>query len=347
MLKEARAVQLTGSHWPRLAGGECLAGRIGALLQPHSPLHSRCPVSVSAERCAGDSRHHAFDPGRTISRLQWRPARGNNLARWLTHYRQRAHTASLPARRRVLARRRTGAWSFSTAQAHGRAGAFLAVTRGSDETVRASCTSSIAGRRSAARLALFGKGICFDTGGTNLKRTGACSHAHRHGWSAVALATLLALTRLRVPYVSMLLALSENRIGPKPTSRRKSSPRVTHQHPVIHTDAEGRMCSPIPGVRRRESPPWFSTSRPSRCLRQRADRALQRVFTNRPSGASGWSVLAARRRARVVLSDGRGFDADLRSSNAISSVLPTTRVTTSTRTLFSAASCRDDSVGAH
>ncbi|HEU4530508.1 MAG TPA: hypothetical protein VFR59_04950, partial [Steroidobacteraceae bacterium] len=97
----------------------------------------------------------------------------------------------------------------------------------------------------AARLvSLVGKGICFDTGGTNLKahKSMLDMHTDMEG-SAVALGTLLALTRLKVKFpVDCWLAITENRIGPhayKPQDVVRAS-NGTSIH-VIHTDAEGRM----------------------------------------------------------------------------------------------------------
>ncbi|MFO1408897.1 MAG: M17 family metallopeptidase [Steroidobacteraceae bacterium] len=100
------------------------------------------------------------------------------------------------------------------------------------------------GRRRGAPVALVGKGILFDTGGTNLK-------PHRHmldmhtdmAGSAVALATLVALAELDTPYpVDAWLAITENNIGPsayRPQEVVRAANGTTIQ--VIHTDAEGRM----------------------------------------------------------------------------------------------------------
>jgi leucyl aminopeptidase len=94
------------------------------------------------------------------------------------------------------------------------------------------------------RIALVGKGICFDTGGTNLKSARHMHAMHQDmAGSAVALGTLLALTRLRVPFaVECWLALAQNHIGP---NAYKQNDVVTAMNgttiEVIHTDAEGRM----------------------------------------------------------------------------------------------------------
>ncbi len=192
-------------------------------------------------------------------------ARGNNLARYLT---------ALPPnelspgtyRKRVerLARAygwKTGFFDMKKLKAEG-AGAFLAVAQGSPEPdagilrlrytpkkgpnskrlVGAGRTARTPERRGG--LALVGKGICFDTGGTNLK-----SARHMHGMhedmegSAVALGTLLALTELKVDFpVDCWLALAQNHIGPRAYRQNevvRAASGTTIE--VVHTDAEGRM----------------------------------------------------------------------------------------------------------
>jgi hypothetical protein len=89
-----------------------------------------------------------------------------------------------------------------------------------------------------------GKGIIFDTGGTNLKPFKAMLDMHHDmAGSAVAVATLLALTRLQVPFaVDCWIAITENRLS---GNAYKSRDIVTASNgttiEVIHTDAEGRM----------------------------------------------------------------------------------------------------------
>jgi hypothetical protein len=93
-------------------------------------------------------------------------------------------------------------------------------------------------------VSLVGKGICFDTGGTNLKpHKGMLDmHTDMEG-SAVAVGSLYALQALRSPLaVDCWLAITENRIGPlayKPQDVVRARNGSTIQ--VIHTDAEGRM----------------------------------------------------------------------------------------------------------
>jgi leucyl aminopeptidase len=127
-----------------------------------------------------------------------------------------------------------------------KAGAFLAVAQGSAEQDAGivQLTYQPGTGRSTASLALIGKGICYDTGGMNLKPA-----KHMHGMhedmegSAVALGTLLALTQLKVPLtVHCWLALAQNHIGP---AAYKQNDVITASNgttiEVMHTDAEGRM----------------------------------------------------------------------------------------------------------
>jgi leucyl aminopeptidase len=96
----------------------------------------------------------------------------------------------------------------------------------------------------APAVSLVGKGICFDTGGTNLKthKSMLDMHTDMEG-SAVAVGSLYALHALRSPLaVDCWLAITENRTGPlayKPQDVVRAHNGTTIQ--VIHTDAEGRM----------------------------------------------------------------------------------------------------------
>jgi leucyl aminopeptidase len=93
-------------------------------------------------------------------------------------------------------------------------------------------------------VSLVGKGICFDTGGINLKthKSMLDMHTDMEG-SAVAVGSLYALHALASPLaVDCWLAITENRIGPlayKPQDVVRAHNGTTIQ--VIHTDAEGRM----------------------------------------------------------------------------------------------------------
>jgi leucyl aminopeptidase len=176
-------------------------------------------------------------------------AMGNNLARWLTTMPPNKMDASDYANlAKSLAKDRK--WSFKrfgTAELKKLgAGAFLAVAQGNDNDsagiVRLRYRPS--SKSAKADLALVGKGIIFDTGGTNLKpfQSMLDMHGDMQG-SAIALGTLLTISELELPIaVDCWLALTENRTGP---NAYKSQDVVTAANgktiQTIHTDAEGRM----------------------------------------------------------------------------------------------------------
>ena len=175
---------------------------------------------------------------------------GNRLARWLTLL-PANHLTPTEYRGYVKGLARREGWKLEfldekRLQKIG-AGAFLAVSQGSDTrdagivhlTYKPSKTPLGGGK-----IALVGKGICYDTGGVNLKSDKSMfgMHGDMQG-SAVALGTLLALSRLKAPFqVDAWLALARNQIGPKAYTQNdvvRASNGVTIE--VTHTDAEGRM----------------------------------------------------------------------------------------------------------
>jgi leucyl aminopeptidase len=175
-------------------------------------------------------------------------AAGNNLARWLTALPPNTLDAS-GYRRLVkeLARHLGLGYRFYGERELRRlgAGAFLAVAQGNaarDAGIARLSYRPRGGR--APQVSLVGKGICFDTGGTNLKphKSMLDMHTDMEG-SAVALGSLYALHSLKSPLaVDCWLAITENRIGSrayKPQDVVRAQNGTTIQ--VIHTDAEGRM----------------------------------------------------------------------------------------------------------
>jgi leucyl aminopeptidase len=175
-------------------------------------------------------------------------AAGNNLARWLTTL--PPNTLDAGAYRRLLqqlAQRLKLNFKFYGESQLKRlgCGAFLAVARGNAMRDAGIALLSYRPRGAATpAVSLVGKGICFDTGGTNLKAHKGMldMHTDMEG-SAVALGSLYALKTLRSPLsVDCWLAITENRIGPfayKPQDVVRAANGTTIQ--VIHTDAEGRM----------------------------------------------------------------------------------------------------------
>jgi leucyl aminopeptidase len=176
-------------------------------------------------------------------------ASGNHLARWLTTLPpNELHCVSYRRALRELARREGWSFRFYDEAALRRlgAGAFLAVTRANAHRgagiVRLGYRAS--GRARRPRVGLVGKGICFDTGGINLKAHKGMylMHGDMQG-SAVAVGTLLAASRHRARLdIDCWLALTENEIGPRayrPQEVVRAMNGVTIQ--VVHSDAEGRM----------------------------------------------------------------------------------------------------------
>lgn len=175
-------------------------------------------------------------------------AEGNNLARWLTHlpgnyltpgvYRDFAEALA------VVEGWEADFYDLDRLEQL-EAGAFLSVVEASPTRDAGILRLSYRPKGSGEQpFALVGKGICFDTGGSNLKVSGSMlgMHGDMQG-SAVALGTMLALTRLTFSHpVDCWLALAENHIGPKAV---KCNDVITALNgttiELINTDAEGRM----------------------------------------------------------------------------------------------------------
>jgi len=94
-------------------------------------------------------------------------------------------------------------------------GALLGVGQGSRQDSRIVVMRWNGGKKGTSPIAFIGKGVCFDTGGINLKAHRSMLDMHTDmGGSAVALAVLEALSSLRFPFgVDAWLALAENQIG--------------------------------------------------------------------------------------------------------------------------------------
>ncbi len=173
---------------------------------------------------------------------------GAQLARWLTQLPPNVLAPGSYRRALATLARRHG-WRM---QVHGEAalrrlgaGAFTAVARGSARRDAALVRLQYRPRGAQGRpIALVGKGLCFDTGGLNIKT--AKSMLDMHGdmaGSAVAVGILAALTETAYPHpVDAWLAIAENRIGPGSYTQQDvvtAANGTTIQ--VMHTDAEGRM----------------------------------------------------------------------------------------------------------
>lgn len=124
------------------------------------------------------------------------------------------------------------------------AGAFVAVGQGSDPQDAAIVHLSYTPNNAKKYIALVGKGICFDTGGHNLKPAKYMNGMHEDmNGSAVALGILLAAAQQQLPVkIDCWLAIAQNHIGPL---AYKQNDVVTALNgttiEIVHTDAEGRM----------------------------------------------------------------------------------------------------------
>lgn len=124
------------------------------------------------------------------------------------------------------------------------AGAFVAVGQGSEPQDAAIVHLTYHGDNAKQHLALVGKGICFDTGGHNLKPAKYMLGMHEDmNGSAVALGVLLAATKMQLPVkLECWLAIAQNHISP---AAYKQNDVVTALNgmtiEIVHTDAEGRM----------------------------------------------------------------------------------------------------------
>lgn len=154
-------------------------------------------------------------------------------------------------RKRIKALAKTYGWSveefsFDKLKKMG-AGAFCAVAQGSPAKDAAIVRVSYKGKAVKGKVksvALVGKGICFDTGGHNLKPAKYMQGMHEDmNGSAVVLGIMAAASKLKLPLVlEGWVALADNHIGPQAYRQNevvKALNGTTIE--VVHTDAEGRM----------------------------------------------------------------------------------------------------------
>lgn len=174
-------------------------------------------------------------------------AEGNELARELTMLPANELTPGL-YRERIRKLAKENGWKCAELDMKKLrkigAGAFVAVAQGSSEEDAAIVHLRYRHPEARKNIALVGKGICFDTGGHNLKPARYMHGMHEDmNGSAVSLGILLAATRANLPLnIDCWLALAQNHISPK---AYKQNDVVTALNgttiEIIHTDAEGRM----------------------------------------------------------------------------------------------------------
>ena len=124
------------------------------------------------------------------------------------------------------------------------AGAFVAVAQGSAQQDAAIVRLRYRHKKAKKTLALVGKGICFDTGGHNLKTARYMHGMHEDmNGSAVALGIMLAATEAGLPVnLECWLAIAQNHLS---AQAYKQNEVVTALNgttiEIVHTDAEGRL----------------------------------------------------------------------------------------------------------
>ncbi len=172
---------------------------------------------------------------------------GNTLCRQLTITPPNDLTPAI-YRKKVAALAKEHGWKYEefdmpTLKAMG-AGAFYAVGQGSEPQDAAIVHLTYEPKQAEKHVALVGKGICFDTGGHNIKPAKYMQGMHEDmNGSAVTLGILMAATNQQLPVkLDCWLAIAQNHIGPL---AYKQNDVVTALNgttiEIVHTDAEGRM----------------------------------------------------------------------------------------------------------
>lgn len=124
------------------------------------------------------------------------------------------------------------------------AGAFVAVAQGSEPQDAAIVHLTYHPANAQKHLSIVGKGICFDTGGHNLKPAKYMLGMHEDmNGSAVSLGILLAVSKMQLPIkLDCWLAIAQNHIGPNAFKQNDVITALNGMTiEIVHTDAEGRM----------------------------------------------------------------------------------------------------------
>ncbi len=189
---------------------------------------------------------YGFDDKKSLAVLKAQAA-GNLLCRSLTVSPPNELTPAL-YRKRISALAHEHAWrceefDMKALRKMG-AGAFVAVAQGSEIDDAAIVHLSYKHPKAKKTVALVGKGICFDTGGHNLKPSRYMLNMHEDmNGSAVVLGILLGVTLQNLPVnIDCWLAIAQNHISAKAYKQNdivKALNGTTIE--VMHTDAEGRM----------------------------------------------------------------------------------------------------------
>ena len=214
-------------------------------------LFAALVATASMPRLSRDKKHEGIKialavRGRCDTNRVAAAARANTLARALAQLPPNVLTpASFAATARRLGRKSgltVTAYSAADLRRLG-AGAVLAVGRASATNpplLLRLCYQP----RAARRVVLVGKGVCFDTGGVNVKPARYMRGMSKDmAGAAVALAAVLAAAEMRLGVgVDAWLALAENAIGPEAYRPDEVITALNGKSiEIVHTDAEGRM----------------------------------------------------------------------------------------------------------
>lgn len=214
-------------------------------------------VTVNSAELPSRKKESKFKPLKKISIYGYKASHnydyvnarvaGNTLCRSLSILPPNELTPTLYREKiRKLAEELSWAWEefdMPTLKKMG-AGAFVAVGQGSEPQDAAIVHLTYTAKKAKRHIALVGKGICFDTGGHNLKPAKYMQGMHEDmNGSAVALGILLAASQLQPPVkIDCWLAIAQNHISP---NAYKQNDVVTALNgtsiEIVHTDAEGRM----------------------------------------------------------------------------------------------------------
>ena len=233
---KALAIHAADAVW---ADDACYVALLGGALLPAQKRETRKPLA----------RIHLHSPLRPadVARTE-AVAAGNCLARELTALPHNVLTPTAYRRRIRDLAAATGLeheeFDFAALRKMG-AGAFCAVAQGSPQRDAAIVHLRWRPRGKARRrVALVGKGICFDTGGMNLKTARYMQNMHEDmGGSAVALGLLQACARRNLPIaIDAWLAIARNHLSPQAYAQSDVVTALDGTTiEVVHTDAEGRM----------------------------------------------------------------------------------------------------------
>ena len=214
-------------------------------------------AAVNAAELPSRKKEHQHEPLKAIHIYGWQEdhnyaftnarVAGNTLCRQLTRLPPNELTPTLYREKiKTLASEYGWDWEafdMPTLKAMG-AGAFYAVGQGSEPQDAAIVHLTYQPEKATKHIALVGKGICFDTGGHNLKPAKYMHGMHEDmNGSAVALGVLAAATLQKLPVkLDCWLAIAQNHISAaayKQNDVVKALNGMTIE--IIHTDAEGRM----------------------------------------------------------------------------------------------------------